>query len=93
MGTSAHQIFQVVVGPQYRMRRAEQQADHHHQIILGTGDRPGKVLIRSVVAVEESQLPLAVRRVVEGIDIEGDLRRRFVEGSDELVAEDVRKPP
>lgn len=40
---------------QRRVRRAEEEADHHHQVVLGTGDRPWQVLVLATVAVEESQ--------------------------------------
>jgi hypothetical protein len=42
--------------------------------------------------VKKRQLLLAVRRIVEGIDVEGQLPRRLVERGDELVEQEVAEP-
>ena len=47
------QVRDVVFRSQRRMRRAEQQAQHHDLVILGTRDHARLVLILIVVTVEE----------------------------------------
>ena len=89
---SAGQIRHVVIGSQRRVGRAMQEADHHHQVVFGAGDRPRQVLVLVVLTVKEGQLLITVRWVIERIDVERDLRRRLLIRSDELVNEDVLQP-
>jgi hypothetical protein len=44
------------------------------------------------VAVPEGQLLVAVRRVVHGVEVEGQVAGRAVEGGDELVEENIAQP-
>ena len=48
--------------------------------IFGTGNRTNKILVLPVESVEEDQLLLSVGRIVEDVDVQGDLRGWFVEG-------------
>ena len=75
------------------MGRAEQQADHHHQIVLLAGDGPRKVLVLVIIAVEEGQLLLPMRGIVEHVDVEGQMPRGSGERGDELVDEDILQSP
>ena len=75
------------------MGRAKQQADHHHQVVLLAGDDPRQVLVLVVIAVEERQLLLAMRGIVEHVDVEGQVPRGRGERGDELVDENVLQSP
>ena len=84
-----HEIFDVVFRAQDGVGRAVQQADHRHRVVFGAGDGPRQILVLLVITVEERQLLLAVSRVVEGVDVEGQMPWRFGEGSEELIDENV----
>ena len=49
----------------------------------------GQILVLLVEAVEQRQLLGAVRRVVHGVEVEGQRPRRLGEGGDELIDEHV----
>ena len=75
------------------MRRAEQQAQHHDLVILGTRDHARLVLILIVVTVEECQLLLAMSWIVVRVDVKGEACRWRIERGDELVDEHVLQTP
>ena len=60
--------------PPAGMGRAVQQTRHHDLVVLRAGDQPRLVLILFIVAVKERQLLLAVRRIVERVDVERQRR-------------------
>ena len=90
---AAHQIPQVVVGAEGGVTGAVPQPDQQDHVVLGAGDDDRQVLILLVVAVEHDQLLLPVRRVVEGVEVEGEVRRRRVEGLEEQIDQHVAQPP
>jgi hypothetical protein len=50
------------------------------------------VLVLVVLAVPEGELLLAVDRGIHGVQVERQVARRSLEGSDELVEDHVAKP-
>jgi hypothetical protein len=90
---SRHQVAQVVIDAEGGMGGAVPQADEQDHVVLGAGDDDRQVLRLLVIAVEHDQLLLAVRRVVEGVDVEREVPRRRVEGLEEQVDQDVAEPP
>ena len=63
---------QVVVGAQRRVHRARPQPGDEDVLRRRLADDQRKVLILSVVAVKQSQLLLAVGRIVGGVQVERD---------------------
>ncbi len=84
---SLHDARQILDHTQRRIGLAIEEHGEHYQVILGTGDDPHQVLILLVEAVVEGELLLAMRRIVEYIDVQRELRRRLIEGSHELLQE------
>jgi len=60
------------------------QANQHHRVGLGAGDRERQRLVLLVEAVEHRPLLLAVGHVVERVEVEPDPRRRRVERIEKL---------
>jgi hypothetical protein len=73
-----------------RIARAQQRRDHLAALAIEDDHRMKHVLV--VVAVEDGQLLLAVRRVVGAVDVEHDERRRRVERVDVRLLELSAQP-
>jgi hypothetical protein len=82
-------VGQVVVSPQGGVDVARPQGQHHELVVVDAGNDQRQVLVLVVVAVPEGQLLVAVSRVIDGVQVEGQVTRRGVEGREELVNEDV----
>jgi len=65
------------------------EPDEHDRVVFGAGDDNRQILILFVVSMKHNQLLLPVRGVVEGIDIEGEMPGRLVEGLDERINEHI----
>lgn len=86
------EMAQIVIDPQPCGTRPVTPSHQRDQVGLGAGDRHRQVLILLVEAVKEDQLLLAMRGIVEGIDVERDPRRWRGEGVEELVTQHVSQP-
>ena len=64
---------------------AVSQAHQRNHVVLGTGDDDRQILILFIVSVKHDQLLIAVRGIVEGVEIEREMPRRLIERLDELV--------
>src|SRR5580692_7550547 len=65
------------------------QGQDYDLIVIGAGDERGEVLVLLEVTVEEDELLLAVSRVIDGVDIEGEMLGRGREGGNELIDENI----
>ena len=74
------------------MNGAGPQGEDNDLIIVGTSDEGGKILVLVEVAVEQRQLLFAMRWIVDGVDVEGQVLGRRGEGGDELIDEQVTQP-
>ena len=72
--------------------RSVPQADQRDVIVLGARDHDRQVLVLLVEPVEEGELLPAVCRIVDGIHVERDPRRRFGEGVQTLRDESLTQP-
>ncbi len=86
---AVNHILQILAGSQRRVRAAVQQAEVHNQIVFCAGDQAGQILILIVVSVKKDELLLAVRGIIKSIDVQGEVRRRFLERGNELIDEHV----
>jgi hypothetical protein len=68
------------------------QGQRDELVVVGAGEDQRQVLVLVVIAVPERQLLVPVGRVIDGVQVEGQVARRRVEGGDELVDEDVTQP-
>jgi hypothetical protein len=59
---------------------------------VGAGDNQRQVLVLVVAAGRKGQLLMTMGRVINGIEVEGQVSRRGVEGGDNLVEEHVTQP-
>src|SRR5262249_38083796 len=84
---AADDVLQVVISPQGSMGATVSQRHTHNQIVVGAGDDQGQVLVVVVVVGPEGQLLMTVRGVIDGVEVDGQVLRRFAERGDELVNE------
>ena len=82
----------VVHRAERRARRPMHQHGEQHQIVLRARDDSRQILILFVEAVKERQLLLAVRGIVERVDIQRQRTGRLVERLDELLQEPLLQP-
>ena len=87
-----HHTRHIEVRAECCMGGAVQQHGQHHVIVFSAGDCSHQVLILLVEAMIERELLLAVRGVVEHVNVERDLGRRLVEGLHEAVDEPFFQP-
>ena len=90
---SPHQVPQVIVHSQGCLAGAVSQADQEHHVVLGAGDDDRQILILIIVSMKHDQLLLAMRGVVEGVDVEREMAWRLIERLDEQVDQHVAQPP
>jgi hypothetical protein len=69
------------------------QTEHHDVVGPFAGNDQGQILVLLVVTVKECELLIAVGRVIDGVEVEGERDGWFGEGRDELIDEDVAEPP
>ncbi len=69
------------------------QANHHRHVVLGARNNNRQILILLIVSVKHDQLLIAMRGIVEGIEIESDVARRSLKRLNEQVDEDVPQTP
>jgi hypothetical protein len=61
------------------------QGQHDELVVFGAGNDQREILVLVVVAVPKGQLLVAMRRVIDRVQVECQVAGRGVEGGDELV--------
>jgi hypothetical protein len=83
------EVPQIVIRSQMSGTRAVPKPHERDHVRFGTGDRDWQVLILLVKTMKEDQLLLAMRRIVERINVQSDARWRRGEGLQKFVADHV----
>ena len=68
---------------------ARTQRQQDELVVVGAGDEQRQILVLVVVAVPEGQLLIPVCRIIDGVEVEGQMFGRGRERSDELIDEQI----
>jgi len=74
------------------MHHAWPERHRQNLIVIGTAEEGREVLVLLEVAVKQHQLLLAVGRVIDSVQVQGQLGRGRGKGSDKLVDQDIAQP-